>query len=318
MKRLTHFCLLLFFLWSFQNLFALNGDTTRTAPPAPARIQLNTLVESSRVPLNRPVIFHIELSWPGELSRYQIEPVSQPILTNLLLEGSGSENRLEPQEDGTFKAIKSITYHFKPLEMGMAYIDGVVVKYVDRETGEENQLSSQRIMVEIVEPLPEEGEGPVRAVIYIVLLLIFFAVLLYFIILYWKKRKQAQHSLAPVESLPEIYLNRLAQEVDPRGTNLAEMTARLSKIFREYLDEDFGIRARESSTQEIVAQLTELNLEERDRENLKTVLEKLDLIKFAGKNVDPADFTDIFGTIEAFLIKRKQLLEEKEVELKEE
>ncbi len=318
MERLKRFYLLLFCLWSFHSLFARDGDTTRTLPSAPEQIRLNTYVESSRVPLNRPVIFRIELSWPGELNRYQIEPVSQPILTNLLLEGSGSENRLEPQEDGTFKAIKSITYRFKPLEIGMAYIDGVVVKYVDRETGEENQLSSQRIMVEIVEPLPERGEGPVRAVIYIVLLLIFFAVLLYFIILYLKKRKQAQQRPVPVASLPEIYLNRLGQEVDPRGTNLAEMTARLSKIFREYLDEEFGIHARESSTQEIVAQFSQLDLEERDRENLKTVLEKLDLIKFAGKNVDPADFTDIFGTIEAFLIKRKQLLEVREVELKEE
>jgi len=75
-------------------------DTSKFNFSESQQIQLRTFVESSSVPQNRPVIFHVELSWVGNLGRYRIEPISQPILTNLILEGSGSENRLQPLEEG--------------------------------------------------------------------------------------------------------------------------------------------------------------------------------------------------------------------------
>ncbi len=181
------------------------------------QIVLNAYVENSKVPSNRPVVLQIELSWPGKLSRYQIEPVSQPILTNLLLEGSGSENRLLTDDQGNLQAIKAITYRLRPLEMGMAYIDGVIIKYQDRETGETENLSSQRIMVEIIEPLPEENPGRLKATVYVLLLLLFFFIIGYFLIQYFRKKRQAKQDDSPAVSLGESYLNRLTQEVDPRG-----------------------------------------------------------------------------------------------------
>ncbi len=300
------------FLCLFSFSFAQSNDTVNTADTTQyslqeiQKIQLRTYVESSKVPQNRPVIFHVELSWPGDLSRYRIEPVSQPILTNLILEGSGSENRLEPLENGKFKAIKSLTYRFKPLEMGMAYIDGVTVKYVDSVTGKEDRLTSQRVMVEIVEPLPDQGQGGVKSFVFLFLIIAFLVILGYFLFMYFKKKKEARQAIEPVVPLSEIYLNRLAQEVDPRGTNLDEMVTRLSKIFREYLDQEYGIRSRESSTSEIIEQLQKIEMDESSRMNLEMVFKKLDLIKFAGKNIDPADFTNIYGTIETFLLKQKE------------
>ena len=269
-------------------------------------IQLKAYVEQSKIPLNGTAILHIELSWPGKLNRYQIEPLSQPILTNFLLEGSGSENRLLTLEDGSLKAIKAITYRLRPLEMGMAYVDGIIVKYINRETGDEENLSSQRIMIEILEPLPEVGGQRFQAVVYIVLLGIFFGITAYFIFLYIRKKKLSQEEGVPEVSLAEFYLNRLTKEVDPRGTNLEEMIDRLSRIFREYLDRDFNIPARELSTQEIVENLKLKDLDDPDLTNLTQVFEKFDLIKFSGKSVDPNEFTNIYGTIENFLLKRKQ------------
>ncbi|GAB4380149.1 MAG: hypothetical protein Kow0042_30060 [Calditrichia bacterium] len=287
-------------------LFPQITDTTQNFPQEQQQIRLNTFLESSKVPLNRPVHFHIELSWEGSLSRYQIEPVSQPILTNLLLEGSGSENRLEPLGNGKFRAIKSIIYRFKPLEIGMAYIDGLTVKYTDTVSKTEDRLTSQRVMVEIVEPVPEPGEGGLKPVIYISIFIIFFGILGYSILLYFRKKRQAQQAETPVIPLEELYLNRLSQEVDPRSTNLGEMTGRLSKVFREYFSEAFHIHARESSTAEIIDQLQTVQLEETERANLTSLLQKMDMLKFTGKNIDAADFTNIYGGIEAFLLKRKQ------------
>jgi hypothetical protein len=270
------------------------------------QILLNSYVEESSIPLNGNVILHIEVSWPGKLNRYQIEPVSQPILTNLLLEGSGSENRLLTGEDGSLKAVKAITYRLRPLEMGMAYIDGIVLRYIDRESGEEENLSSQRIMVEILEPIPENKSERFQAVVYIVLLIIFFVITTYFILKYFRKKKSARENGTPEISLAETYLNRLSQEVDPRGTNLSDMISRLSKIFREYLHQDLHIPAKELSTQEIVASIKNMELDESEINSLTQVFEKLDIIKFSGKSMDPNEFTHIYGTIENFLMKRKQ------------
>jgi len=281
-------------------------------------ITLKAYVEQSKVPQNRPVILHIELSWAGRLNRYQIEPVSQPVLTNLLLEGSGSENRLITEEGGNLKAIKAITYRFRPLEMGMAYIDGVVIKYTDREMGEEDRLISQRMMVEITEPLPEKGNNQLKALSYIVLFAMLFGVVAYFLFQFVKKRRMIRENGVPAFSLPESFLNRLSQEVDPRGTNLSEMIQRLSRIFKEYMDDDFHIHARELNTKELIARLNGLELEDIDKKNLSAVFEKLDEIKFAGKNIDPAEFTQIYGTIENFLLKRKQRLEMSQMTVKEE
>lgn len=315
LKRTGQFFILFFV---FTLLHSQPADTTQSNPNKPQKIELKTFVESSTVPLNRSVVFHIEVSWEGRLNWYRIEPVSQPVLTNLLLEGSGSENRLDPLPNGNFKATKSITYRFKPLEMGMAYIDGVDIKYINQQTNQEDHLNSQRVMVEITEPIPENSGGTLKAFVYIILLVLFFGVTAYFLFVYVRKRKKARHSQAPIIPLPELYLSRLTQEVDPRGTNLTEMTSRLSRIFREYLSEEFEIHARESSTSEIESQLRELEVDETDRQKIVDVLGKLDIIKFTGKNMDPADFTSIYGTIEAFLIKRKQMQDSNQVELKEE
>lgn len=309
----TVFILFIFvFIYTFQ-LSAVDSLYTSENQ----QIQLNAFVEQSKIPLNGSAILHIELSWPGKLSQYQIEPISQPILTNFLLEGSGSENRLLTLEDGKLKSIKAITYRLRPLEMGMAYIDGIVIKYINRETGDEENLSSQRIMIEILEPLPEGKGQRFQAVVYIVLLGIFFGITAYFIFLYIRKKKHSQEEGTPEVSLAESYLNRLMKEVDPRGTNLEEMTGRLSRIFREYLERDYHIPAKEMSTQELIENLKLKDLEEPDLNNLIQVFEKLDLIKFSGKSVDPNEFTHIYGTIENFLLKRKQQYDSVQASAKE-
>jgi hypothetical protein len=143
-------------------------------------------------------------------------------------------------------------------------------------------------------------------------------VVAYFLFQFVKKRRMIREDGVPAVSLPETYLNRLAQEVDPRGTNLAEMIQRLSRIFKEYLENDFHIRIRELSTRELIARLNGLELEDTDKNNLSAVFEKLDQIKFARKDIDPAEFTNIYGTIEGFLLKRKQKLEMLQMTEKEE
>ncbi len=280
-----------------------SGDTLAGAPP---EIVLNTFVEKGKVALNETILFHVELSWIGNMSRYRITEIPQPILKNLMMKGSGSTNRLEELPGGGFRSHKIITYQFRPLEMGMAYIDGIEVRYIDMATRESDVLHSQRVSVEIVEPRSDR-RGGVQAVIYIVLLAVFGAALVYFIFQFLRRRKQARQAPAPHQSLAETYLNRLGDEIDPKGTNLGEMIVLLSKLFREFLAHEFQLPAGETASADLLNRLKQNGLAEKEISRLDELFRKLDVIKFGGGEVDPAEFSLIYGTIEAFLLERKKL-----------
>jgi hypothetical protein len=173
-------------------------------------------------------------------------------------------------------------------------------------------------MVEVTEPLPENGDNGFKPVVYIVLLVIFFGIMVYFIIAYFRKKKQNGKEESPSISVAEIFLQQLSQKVDPRGTNLDEMIIRLSRIFREYIDQDFNIPAKELSTNEVISALKQLDLDEKDVEKLAEVFQKLDEIKFTGKLIDPSEFTNVYGTIEDFLLRRKQQFDSSRYSTKEE
>lgn len=296
----------------------LPEDSSRASSVQPVAIELKTFVESSKVPANGFVVFHIQLSWIGDLSRFRIQTIPQPILTNLLMEGSGSSNKLEPLADGRFRAVKTITYRFRPVEMGMAYIDGIEVKYVDEATQREDTLQSQRVMVEITEPTADGGRRGKWAVVFIVLLIVFFGTITYFVFQYFRKRRQAGTEFQPLVSPAQIYLEKIAAEVDPKGANLREMLFRLSKLFREFLRREFHLPAGEMAGSEMAGYLKDhSDLSPAEIERIQTLFEELEVIKFSGNTVDSQAFSRIFAVVEEFLHIRKQKWEAQQYQHKE-
>lgn len=302
-KKILPGCLLLYFAC----VYGQNTDSTGAAPsPAPTDIEFKSYIEESRVPVNRQVVFHLELSWTGDMKRYQFTRIPQPVLTNLLLEMSSSSNKLETLPSGQTRSIKRISYQLSPLEMGMAYIDAVEVAYRDILTGEDSRLFAQRMEIRIVEPVAE-GRSDLEALIYIVLLTLFSGTIAYFLILYFRKRRSQGAPEAAETSPAERYHDRLAREIDPKSANLGEMTERMWKLFREYLAEEFQIRTTESNVETILERLKSAGVPAADITNLAELFRKLDVIKFAGSSVNPAEFSLLYGTIETFLVQRKQL-----------
>ena len=76
---------LLFYLFLFNSLFSQTNQDTSVSD-----ISLRTYVENESVALNREVVYIVQLTWQGELSRYRISEVLDPDVTNLIIRGSGS------------------------------------------------------------------------------------------------------------------------------------------------------------------------------------------------------------------------------------
>lgn len=279
-------------------------------------IELRTHLPKQETPLNRSIEFQVSLTWIGDMSRYQIVQIPQPVLTNLLLEGSGSSNRLEDLGGGQFRSIKTITFQLKPVEIGMAYIDGLQINYRDTKTEEMDVLFSQRLEVKVLDPLPESS-GDMKGIVYVVLLIVFFGAVLYFLLMFLRKRRAAQVVETPEISRAEMVLKELSQNVDPKGTNLSEMTLRMSKIFREYLSGEFGVSTTESNTEKIIERLTDSGVEDAQLMKLRELFQKLDMIKFAGGAVNPPEFSNMYGIVENFLIERQKLWEAENLQMKE-
>lgn len=288
----------------------IQQDSLSAVHPKDTIIEFKTYLESSQVPLNGMVIFYIELSWIDDMSRFHIAPIPTPHLTNLTMEGSGSSYKLSPLPNGAYKSVKTFTYQFRPLGMGMAYIDGLEIKYTDTVTGKSDILYSNRMMIKITEPLPENSTGMALSIIYLVLLTIFALTIIYFGIKYVQKRKGAQkRSQQSVMPIAEQYLKQLSQEIDPKGANLNEMTNRLSKIFREFLSVEFHLPAGVVAGKEICEQLAAEGVAEGDIKRLNELFEQMDMIKFGGEEITPNEFSHIYTIVEDFLVQRKQVWE---------
>ena len=262
-------------------------------------IILRTYVETEEVPLNREVVYHVELRWKGDINRYQISKLNEPQLTNLALRGSGSSNR-----DTGAMAIKQFTFYLRPLEMGMAYIDGARITYTDTENNTESSLLSSRIGVKITGPLPEPGENNLLTImIYVFLSALVIAVILLFVYRYQTRKKAELEKLqqADTETLEEKYLRLLKETIHLRKENIRDSTADLAHLIIGYLGERFALPAGNLSTADMIALLRERDLGAEHLARLEEFLTRADLVKFAGESVTESDFHRYYDAIEIIL-----------------
>ncbi len=282
-------------IWITSGLaFALNGG----ADSLQSEIRLRTYLENDRVPLNQEVVFNIELSWIGEVSRYRILELSEPALTNLKLRGSGSANRFYQDKDKRPHAVKTITFYFTPLEMGMAYIDGITIKYLDLQTGQSGRLISQRIGLEITEPVARPGDkmNAVKLMVF-ALIAAFIAFALFSLKRYFDQKKQQELLTEPLKTIEEEFLERLKNNVtlsrnlpEKRFNDLVEL---LTQYFRKRFELPPGSEFFEAR---LLLEKSDVKQEVLTR--LEQLFERAELIKFAGEPVSESELHFFIDTAE--------------------
>ncbi len=286
-------------------LAAANVQADPAAPDSTAsNVQLRTYLENDNVPQNREVVYHVELSWQGDPKRYHILNAGEPVLTNLKLRGSGSENDFYLDENNKPFSKKTVTYYFLPQTIGMAYIDGVIIEYQDNITGNMERLISHRLGVKIVGPLDEPGESTdIGQAIVILLALLFVLVVLYFISRYFmvrKKQKELQAELPP--TLEERYIQRLENDAASSTAGTGAKFNALTKILNSYFKEKFELSGA-SGFSEVEEKLPADLLGNDLIEKVKSLSVRSELNQFAGEEISESDFHLFYDTVELLLKK---------------
>ncbi len=266
-----------------------------------SQIILRTFLDQNEVPLNKEVVYHVELSWQGDLQRYQIVRISEPVLSNLKLRGSGSSNRVYNDDNGNPHSQKRITYYFTPLNLGMGYIDGVSVQYEDKVLQQTETLSAQRLGTKILQPVHEPGDSvDLGLLLLIVLSVIFAALVLYFTMKYFKIRKQERETGDEEITIEEKYLQDLSGLLKGSNADTKSDFSALIYLFKAYLNEKFDISSS-ASFKEVQKNLSDQNINSDLLKKLDQFYQQSELSSFAGESISESDFHLFADTVEMIL-----------------
>jgi hypothetical protein len=248
-------------------------------------IRLSAKVEPQAVPQNRTALVTIRLEWAGDLDRYEVTRFDNPLVENLDIIGTASSNRVQVV-GGVQVARQEYQYTVKPDGLGMGYVDGIVIRYTDRETGKEYRLHSSRLELKVVDPLPEPG-----SYLWLVILLAFLgaAAIAFFLVRRIRAKRAEAERLAREQRASQVtpeqkYAELLRAEIDLRQPDLDVNAAfgRLSGLLRRFLAEKYSLPLISATTSEVRGLMTEADADEKTIAETLSILENADIAKFSG------------------------------------
>lgn len=284
---------------------ALYGQVVPAVPldslRAPVQVTMTSAAAGAEVALNRLAGYTIKLKWQGRLSDIEFDPPESPQLSNFKIAGSSSSNWVGV-ENGQPTSIKTFEYSLRPEGLGMGYVDGMRVSYLDRGTGERHSLYTTRVGIKVSDPLPEPDDAPLGLALTLGLLFCAALVLLVFQLEARAKKKEAARRAAlAVKPLEDEFLEELKNTVNINTTELKEAFAALAKLLRQYLQRRHAIPAQGISTPEVVAAFRQVANAEEQAPLIEEILQTCDLFKFSGEAGEPARLARVYALTENFL-----------------
>lgn len=304
MRRLIFaFLIFVFFVCLINFKIIVAQDSTGIATEF--MVKVTGEIDRRQVPLNRLLKFTVQIEWTGDVSRYQISELEDPILNNFeVFSTSSADYRMN--EGGIDRATKTFEFMLKPQALGMGYIEGVMTKYIDNQTGEGHHLVTNRLTVEVIESEPDPGSQSrfYKWIVLTVVLLALFGVVVFW---QWNRIKNKKKTAETIEVVPleEEFLTTLKETViigSPQ-LDIKEAFSLLSKIIRKYLMQKYEIAALEQTSDELVSSLANAGVDKNDVNNLSEILTVCDVAKFAGSDTDQNQLSRIFTLIESLFEK---------------
>jgi hypothetical protein len=204
----------------------------------------------------------------------------------------------------TVRVIYGVTYLLEPYLPGTYTIPEMTVTFIDRTNGEElTRLTTEEIQIGVQSLLDKDADsleikdikGPLSLpentalqilLVGLVLLLIFLAIAGF---LYWQKKsrdkKPIEVQLCPEEIALQELEKLLSEDLLARG-EVKLFHLKISDILRHYIENRFGFRAAERTTEEFLTELSVAKSQENSllgshKKLLTEFLNQCDLVKFA-------------------------------------
>jgi len=299
MKKLIS---IIFLFLLFQLSFVFAQDSLQVQE---GEITISASVDILEVPLNSSVAFTIKIEWIGGQGRYEIGDFENPVLTNFVISENSSSNIVEDR-NGTQYTVKLYNYVLEPLEMGMAYIDGVIVKYTDTGNDESSRILTKRIGVEVLRPVEERDWS---LAIYSLIAAHIVGGFVFSLIKFKrhrdKKREEELKAQEPVIIVEDKYLSELKKIESEPDINFNDKLNKVSVIFRNYLSEKYEISFEGKSNRGFISALNEKGIEEEIREKMQLIFEKSEVLRFSGQEVTRDAYLDIYGSVETIIDKNR-------------
>ena len=287
------------------SLFSIGHAQDSTITPSPqSEIRMTAFVTDQEVPLNRTVSYIIRVEWVGELDNYEISEIENPELRNLKVIKTSSADRRE-SSDGVLKAIKTFEFELQPEELGMGYIEGVIIKYIDKSSGNGQHLVTNRLQVKVIDPLPEPGSK--NWIYWLIGLLGMGSAGAFGLYAWWRKReelKRAQEALKNELPMERILLDELKKSIplNDASLNLEGGFAMISSIFRRYVSDRYGFAATKSLKEDIIEKLKQNAVDDSLINNAIEILDKCDIVKFSGVGAERSELERVFTLLEGFIL----------------
>lgn len=258
------------------------------------KVTLSTRVDPPRVPLNRPCQYIIEVSWQGDLDEVEIGPFEEPAMTNVTVTGKSASHRISGT-DTERRASKTVEYTLMPLSRGMARIEPAVITYTQRSTGRVLSLRTDRIEVEVMDPVREPEKSPKWWILPGISVLFVGGVLL----LWFRKPSRKKTAREEPRFLEEIFLDEMKQNIHLKDPDRNESFTRLSRLFRLYLSKKYRISTLEATSESLIASLKEQGADDEMVNQCQRVLSMADRFKFSGSQASQAELEESYTLVEA-------------------
>jgi len=286
--------------------FAQTADTTQLhdSSSLEGAIEATASIESRHVPQNRTLTYTVNVSWNGDLERYEIVAVEEPKLTNLDVVSTSSADWVGVVE-GIKKAVKKYEFVLSPNELGMAYIDATVIEYKDKAEEKTRRLITNRLEVEVGDPIVEHN-NTFAIVAGLGFLAVIGASIAGFIFV--KRRREREAELQHVQDtvpVEERYLSQLKTEVDLQTPDKAATFSVLSKLFKQYLSDRYDVSAMELTTKEITDHLNKMAVSDKIVGQTEEILNACDVAKFSGSKVEHGTLERVYTLLEDILNQNK-------------
>lgn len=212
------------------------------------------------------------------------------------------------------------TYELEPFLSGEYSVPPMALTFWQEGDTMFHQLESDTLTVQVRSILPEDVEeltlkdiaGPVSyprsyAALYIVAGCIVIATAGVLIFMRFRRKKREIERRIPAHEIAYMRLERLLASGLLDDKRYREFTAEVSDVLRYYIEDRFGLRAPERTTEEFLAEAgAGLPVESGQKEILKVFLLHCDLVKFAAVEPSTEDVKRTFETCRDFIDMTKE------------